>query len=85
MVVGVSIGSLNAAVLSTFEKGDEKNAVEYLRNLWRDGKSEDMWQNWPYVSIASGFWKNSLLDSSPMHKTVQRWLGNKTLHRKVAF
>jgi len=35
VVVGVSIGAINSAVLAIHEKGTEKEAVKYLENLWR--------------------------------------------------
>lgn len=43
VVVGVSIGAVNAAVLACFEKGNEKEAVEYLETLWRTHSPNDFW------------------------------------------
>lgn len=30
VIEGVSIGSINAAAIATFEKGDEKSAIDFL-------------------------------------------------------
>lgn len=34
VVVGVSVGAINAALLSLFEKGSEPDAVETIEDLW---------------------------------------------------
>jgi predicted acylesterase/phospholipase RssA len=34
VVVGVSIGALNAALFAFYEKGDEQNAIAYLESIW---------------------------------------------------
>ena len=39
VIAGVSVGALNAAILSFFEKGDEKRAIEELANLWHTYKA----------------------------------------------
>jgi predicted acylesterase/phospholipase RssA len=39
VVVGVSIGAINAAVLATYEKGDEKAAVRKMTKLWQTTKA----------------------------------------------
>lgn len=35
VVVGVSVGAINAALLALYEPGEEKAAVEELEGLWR--------------------------------------------------
>ena len=35
VIVGVSIGALNAAMIGTFEKGKEKDAADFIWNLWQ--------------------------------------------------
>lgn len=34
VVQGVSIGSVNAAMLAITEKGDERRTIKWLENLW---------------------------------------------------
>ena len=34
VVEGVSIGSINAALFSRFERGDEKNAIDFMTSFW---------------------------------------------------
>ena len=35
VITGISVGSLNAAAISFFEKGDEIRAKDYLNNIWK--------------------------------------------------
>lgn len=83
VVVGVSIGSLNTALFSTFEKGNEAEAVAYLEDIWTNTDSQDLWNWWPYLNIAGGLWYRSFLDSSPLHVKAANWLANRSLKRKV--
>ena len=43
VVVGVSVGAINAAILGTYEKGSEKEAVKTLRELWMTHQAQDLW------------------------------------------
>jgi len=85
VVVGVSVGALNSAVLGFYEKGDELAALDDLERIWTTNLAQDLWKPWPYTNIMSAIWEPSFLDSSPLHEMVALEVVNKTFHRKVAF
>jgi predicted acylesterase/phospholipase RssA len=85
VVVGVSIGAWNAAFLSIFDKGKEKEAVNFMEGVWNNTTPADLYTWWPYVSVAAGFWRSSFLDSEPLHSKIKGYLDGKTFKRKVAF
>ena len=41
IVTGVSAGSLNTAMVTGFEKGDEVNMVNYMSNMWATTGNSD--------------------------------------------
>ncbi len=61
----MSVGGINAIALSFFEKGDEKNARDYLINIWNTIERRNVWKTW-------SIWRNplmaekGLLDNSPL-------------------
>jgi predicted acylesterase/phospholipase RssA len=67
VVTGVSIGAVNGAGLSMFAPGDEDEASNYLIEMWRKLKAEDIYQNW-YGGIAYGLIaKEGIYDNSPSY------------------
>ena len=84
VVSGVSIGSMNGAIFALFEKGQEKEAIAYLEELWENLATGDMWKNWGY-GFLEGFFKESFLDSSPGLNTVRKMANGRTFKRKVGF
>mmetsp|Transcript_12856 Transcript_12856/g.21745 ORF Transcript_12856/g.21745 Transcript_12856/m.21745 type:complete len:270 (-) Transcript_12856:151-960(-) len=71
VVSGISVGSINAAGLSLFEKGKEIEASAFLKDLWLNLTSSDIWQYWegfePYEAIMK---KSGFLDNAPMKKLL---------------
>lgn len=67
---GTSIGTLNAAILSLFEKGDELNQTEYLKWYWfHVKKSYGTWPGFePYEAL---FKRPSLLNNAPLYANVE--------------
>ena len=51
IVTGISAGSLNAVAISFFEKGDEKRARDFLNNVWKTIKQENIYKMWPVWKI----------------------------------
>ena len=70
VVAGVSIGAMNGATLSLYEKGDEKAAVDKLLEVWHNIETEKVWESWGYFIIA-GLWQPSFLNSKPLHDMVE--------------
>jgi len=46
VVVGVSCGAINAAMLAIYERGFEKVAIDFLLKLWGTIPITDFWSNW---------------------------------------
>jgi predicted acylesterase/phospholipase RssA len=66
VVVGVSIGAINAGLFSLWKRGYEKYAVKYLEDVWSNNAIADFWENWPYLGFVEGLWRQSVLDNSKM-------------------
>jgi len=43
VVTGISVGSINGLVFSSFEKGKEKEAVDFLDSVWNEVQRKDIW------------------------------------------
>ena len=67
VVTGVSIGSINAALLALWKKGSEVQATEYISKMWQEIKTENIYEHWlsesffgthiDIISVAYGLWK----------------------------
>ena len=44
MIAGVSIGAVNASILSTFPKGEELAAKDYIYNMFHGHTSDELFQ-----------------------------------------
>jgi predicted acylesterase/phospholipase RssA len=73
---GISVGSLNTMFLATTPGQDLKNASMQLRKLWSILRNEDVFKYRPST--------RSLLDSSPLEKTITRYLGNAKIYRNIS-
>ena len=71
VVSGISAGAINTLALAGFETGKEKEAAQWLSDLWKNLKTSEVWQNWT-LSIAEGLtMKGGLLDNSPLSKKLK--------------
>ena len=82
-VAGVSIGAVNAAVIATFEKGEEKQAAEYLSSLYV-GKSSKSLFEFRSPLIIKSFTEDSLADNTNFRKKIDEYLGDKPWKRKIS-
>jgi len=83
-VAGVSIGAVNAAVIATFEKGEERQAAEYLSSLY-EGKSSKGFFEFRSPLIIKSFTENSLADNTNFTKKIaNEYLGDKPWKRKIS-
>jgi predicted acylesterase/phospholipase RssA len=84
VISGVSAGSLNAAYLSTFEIGKEKEMADYMLALYNDMTTDQIWKFWP-GGIEEGVFKESgLFDNSPMLSNITGTLNAAgTIKRKL--
>jgi predicted acylesterase/phospholipase RssA len=54
VISGVSVGSLTAFFMSTYEKGDEKEMSSKLLDMWKTMTRDKVYHNWSlwYFGIA---------------------------------
>lgn len=69
---GVSVGALNAAMLSMFKSGLERDASATLLRVWNSVSTPKIRQSWSPFGILHLLWKPSVYDSSPLIDLVQR-------------
>mmetsp|Transcript_1259 Transcript_1259/g.1485 ORF Transcript_1259/g.1485 Transcript_1259/m.1485 type:complete len:262 (+) Transcript_1259:46-831(+) len=81
VVEGISVGALNAALIATFPKGEEKEALKQAKQLWLDHPVTDFWENWPILGPVDSLWKPSLLDNTKMKSFVTDTMGPRKLKR----
>jgi len=72
-------------LVATYPKGQERAASERLTQLWRTTKQEDVFVDWGFPYLVSGFIsKPSFFDSSPEKATLDKVFNErgKKLHRR---
>ena len=84
VVVGVSIGAVNAGTIGIFEKGIVMAAFAHLVVYWCILKTDEIFLKWSHWGPLAGFWKNSFFDMTPSHVKVNQRLTN-PMKRKVSF
>ena len=84
IIEGISAGAINAGVLGTFEVGDEKRAVEWLKALWMKLPAKDTWENWPFLGPLEAIYRPSALDNSIMSTIVRKVLAGREFQRQIA-
>lgn len=84
VVTGVSVGAINALVLSRYPKGKELDAANYLVNFWKDFKYSQFYHDW-WGGLAEGlFVKSGLYNSAPMNSTIyEKLLVNEKFERML--
>jgi NTE family protein len=55
VVVGVSIGAMNGGAFSLFPLGEEKEAIEYLEQIWATIDHTNMFQDWGWYALEAFF------------------------------
>ena len=71
ILCGVSVGAINCAFLSMFEKYEEIDAIEVLSNLWRDLDTSKIYKRWFPFGRWHSIWKSSFYDSSPLINLIR--------------
>ena len=85
VISGVSIGSINGALLASYEKGKELEAAEYMVNTWGTLHQEEIYKNWAWGGAARGLmFESALFDSSPFRKYIRKVLTPPKRHFLVA-
>lgn len=85
VVTGVSVGALNGAGFSMFEKGQEKEANDFLRSVWDTISKKDIYKHWKPLGILTGFFKRSgLFNNAPLYDLL-RVKFDKNIKRKFTW
>ncbi|OMJ72663.1 hypothetical protein SteCoe_28831 [Stentor coeruleus] len=86
VIVGISVGSINALGLSQFEYGQEKQASEYLINTWQQlDAHRSIMKPWPYLGVLAGFiYKSGLFDTSPERETLEKVVNSTFIRKFIA-
>ena len=71
VITGVSVGSINAAGYSLFDKGQELMAAEFMLNMWTNLTTPDIWKTWPNP-VEGITEKPGYLDNSPLYFFLHR-------------
>lgn len=66
VVSGVSVGSMNGAMYSVYDYGEEKEAIEKMLEIWTTLLPQDFWDYWPYVNVLGVLYYQSFLDSTKL-------------------
>lgn len=77
IITGVSAGSINAAYLSTIEKGKEKLFIEDYKNLWFNTSNNQVYSPTYFLN------GKSLYDTKPLKNTLSKIFKNKKPIRPV--
>lgn len=77
----MSIGGINAALLASYEKGDEKAAVDLLEDLWLNNPVNSFWEWWPLVGPVQGLWRKSMIDNTKMIDFLHQTFDNREFKR----
>ena len=83
VVEGVSIGSINAAFYATYERGDEKAAIDKMEKLWLSLPVKDFWDWWPILGPLEALWRPSVLDNTKMRDKMHELLDGVAYHRSL--
>ena len=83
-VAGVSIGAINASVLATFPKGEEKEAIDLLTSLYETYTTSELFEFYSPWWIAP-FTHPSFADNTKLMEIVDETLGDRPFQRKLSF
>lgn len=70
IIVGVSVGAINAAVLSQEPFGHPELAWLRLARAWDDLDDAAVKRRWRMFGKLAGFWKQSLFNAEPLEKSI---------------
>jgi NTE family protein len=82
IICGTSVGAINGAFLTQFEKGNEIRASIELEHLWRGINTNCIYQKWYYGLLwyVPILWKKSVYNTEP----IQRLLRNNLDVKRIA-
>lgn len=82
-VGGVSVGALNTAMFSLFDKGEEREAVEFMEGNYRGKGSDQLFKIKDYAFFKA-FTTDSIADNTPIREMLETVLEGKDFKRKLS-
>jgi predicted acylesterase/phospholipase RssA len=83
VLAGVSIGAVNAAYISTYERGDEALGIQKLVNLWETNGITDLWSNWPVFGWFAMLWQPSLVDNTKLYDMLHTKMEGRSFQKML--
>jgi len=72
LIVGVSVGALNAAGIGMFPYGSSKEAISWLENFWIEHvNSKTIYKRWCPFGKLHSLWEKSIYNSKPLQELVR--------------
>lgn len=73
IICGTSVGAINAAGLSQFQKGFFHEGISYCEDIWMREvvKTSSIW-HWRFPRYIAGFWNKSLGDTKGLRKILEK-------------
>ena len=88
VISGISVGSMNGLYIATYPKGSEPQMVDDLLSRWRDLSRDKVFKPWSgfyAVSMIEAFLnKPSILDNSPLKDSLDDYMKDKEIYRKLS-
>lgn len=85
VVTGVSIGAMNAALLSKFPTGQEPAMIDYGLKIWRSLTRDTIVSNWTWGMAEGLFWRKGLMNNAPAFEFVKKEMTGVTPQRKLMY
>ena len=84
VITGISVGSINAAALSIYEIGKEKEASEFIIKTWREitGKNT-IYKNWWLGPLYGLLYKSGIYDTNPLMNFLTAHINDKKVQRQI--
>jgi NTE family protein len=79
VLCGVSVGAINASVLSQYTMGSPASAWSALHGLWSRVTNDNIRKDWTFFGKLAALWKPSIMDSTPLLKWIRSELNQKAI------
>jgi predicted acylesterase/phospholipase RssA len=85
VVSGISVGAINAHIMSQYPIGQEKDASNKLIDFWFDiaEKNSDLVKSWSWGMIYGFFYENSIYDASDLYDFIESFFKASVVRRHV--
>lgn len=72
ILVGVSVGAINAAFLAQFKNGEEKIAAKEMIALWDSISTKDVYVDWKPFGKIQSTWTGGFYNPAPLKKFIKK-------------